>query len=68
MTLSEEYEKEIDLDRLVDALTRLTQDELGNLAEALTETNEKAAESLSFFLGAYLQDKHMTEDEENGKN
>ena len=54
-----------DLQRLVDAVAGLTQDDLGNLAEALTETNEKAAESLSFFLGAYLQDKHMRKDEDD---
>ena len=54
-----------DLQRLVDAIAGLTQDDLGNLAEALTETNEKAAESLSFFLGAYLQDKHMRKDEDD---
>ena len=57
-----------DLDRLVDALARLTQDELGNLAEALTESREETAESLSFFLGAYIKDKHIRKDEENGKN
>ena len=57
-----------DLQRLVDAIAGLTQDDLGNLAEALTETNEKAADRLSFFLGAYIQDKHIRKVEEDEKN
>ena len=57
-----------DLDRLVDALARLTQDELGNLAEALTESREETADTLSFFLCACLQDKQIRKDEKYGKN
>lgn len=57
-----------DLQRLVDAIAGLTQDDLGNLAEALTETNEKTADNLSFFLGASIQDKHIRKVEENEKN
>ena len=57
-----------DLDRLVDAVAGLTQDELGNLAEALTESHEETADTLSFFLCACLQDKHIRKVEENEKN